>query len=229
MRKRPWTFVLTSLVFLGIAASFPVQIGVLYSHGLQDLGLILQKLTTFNLVCMACLVMLATMAWNGTRWIYMGIPLAMTVVVWNNFLVGYWGYDYSLTTTFYSSLMFAALCMFPFLPEYARVIQNPRIRWWMVAARKEIMIPVYVTQGRGHQIQTKTKDISKTGAFIESQLKNPQLGEIVDLNLKISTLQQLQLKAEVVRFHEDREGFGVRFQDMAATEKKMLDKYLQSH
>lgn len=229
MRKRPWTFFLTSLTFAGIAVAFPVQIAVLYGHGFQELPLIFQKLTGFNWVCIACLLMLSYMAWNGTRWLYVGIPFTMAVVVWNNFLVGYWGYDYSLTTTFYSSLLFSGLCLFPFLPHYAAVIQNPKLRWWLVAARKEIMIPVYITQGRGQQFQTKTRDISKTGAFIESQLESPRLGEVLDLNLKINTLQQLQLKAEVVRFQEDEDGFGVRFQDMTSPEKRLLDKYLQNH
>ncbi len=230
MRKRPWTFVLTSLVFASIALSFPLQVAFLYGHGLQEASLVFQKLTPLNWSCMTCLAVLSAMAWNGTRWIYVGIPITMAVVVWNNFLVGYWGYDYSLATTFYSSLAFSILCLFPFLPDYAAVIQNPKLRWWMVAARKEIMIPVYITQGRGQQFQTKTRDISKTGAFIESRQESPKLGEVLDLNLKINTLQQLQLKAEVVRFHkDDNSGFGVKFQNMAPPEKRMLDKYLQSH
>lgn len=229
MRQRPKVFILTALTFIGIALSFPLQIAVLYGHGPQDVLLILEKLTTFNWVSMGCLMLLASLAWNGSRWMYLGIPFTMTVIVWNNFLVGYWGYDYSLTTTFFSSLIFSALCLFPFLPAYATVIQSPKLRWWLVAPRKEIIIPVHISQGRNQLYQTKTRDISQTGAFIESQKDGLGLGEIVDLNLKINSLHQLQLKAEVVRFHEDTDGFGVKFQKMTPPEKRMLDKYLQSH
>lgn len=229
MKKRPLVFQLVAAIFVAIALSFPVQISALYGHGPGELLLIFDKLTLFNWLSMGLLLGMAAMAWNGTRWMYLGIPATLLVVGWNNFLVGFWGYDYSLSSTFFASISLAGFCLFPFLPQYALVIQNPALRWWMVARRKEVIVPVYITRGRDQQIQTMTRDISNTGALIDSSSNDMALGDVLDINLKINSLQQLRMKAEVVRFDEDSHGVGVRFQNLGTTQKKALDKYLYSH
>ncbi|MCB0408084.1 MAG: PilZ domain-containing protein, partial [Bdellovibrionales bacterium] len=106
---------------------------------------------------------------------------------------------------------------------------NPQIRWWLVAERKYIKAPIGIAPFRGEQFVSRTLDISKTGAFIESQgVHHLNLGEKINLSLKLGTLQQLQLQAEVVRFQDEGEGFGVHFQEMNQQQRKILDRYLQT-
>lgn len=226
MKKRPPLFYLVSISLLAIAISIPTQILLLYGHPVEEIYFAFSKMTVMNWISCATLGGLSLAALNGSRSLYILIPLSIAVIGWNNFLVGSWGYDYNLTTTWWSTTLFAAGCGFLFLPQYFQVLQYPEQRWWLVAKRISIHLPVEVSPFRGHEFTGKTLDVSQTGAFIEGDDALLKLGEMIDLNLKLNTLQNLQVRAEVVRKSKEDSRFAVHFHDLGQDQKKLLSKYV---
>ena len=165
-------------------------------------------------------------ALNGSRWLFPLIPLNIIIVGWNNYLVGSWGYDYELLTTGIGTLIFTLGCGVFWAPKYQQVLKSPHLRWWMVAKRVALRLPVDVSPFRGKEFSGKTVDISQTGAFIESHEDLLKLGEMIDLNLKLNSLHHLQVQAEVVRKSEDNSKFAVQFHNLATEEKKLLSKFV---
>jgi hypothetical protein len=230
MKTRPWSFWLVASLCWLIAASFPLQIAWLYGHSPLEWPQILAKLSLLNGFCMLALLSVGCLALNGSRLLYVAIPVCCAMVTYNNFVVGVWGYDYSPVLTYTSSVAFAAFCGFIFLPSFSLALQKPELRWWLVAPRRNIHVPVLISLHRGSSFSSRTIDVSLSGARVElAQNAEIHIGDLLNLHLKINTLQNLNLKGAVVRKQDDSQQVGIHFEHLEPTQKKILERFLRSH
>ncbi|MEO0336847.1 MAG: PilZ domain-containing protein, partial [Pseudomonadota bacterium] len=94
---------------------------------------------------------------------------------------------------------------------------------------------VRVSPALGSRFHSFTVDISKTGAFIETQSDHLDVGDEVDLRFSAESVKPLQIKAQVVRKGANQRqrrhefGYGVRFEDLDQSQKKVLDRFLSTH
>lgn len=230
MKKRPLSFWIVSSVWFGMIAWMPLQIAYLYGHSWTEIVQIFQKISLSNAITIFTLAIVAGHAWNGSRWLYMSLPLSVFVVGYNNHLVGSWAYDYSLIQAHLATLSYLGLCGFIFFPAYAEVLQSPHLRWWLVAPRVPLQRPVQVAPFRGRSYHSYTVDLSTTGALLEfSQGIPPDLGENLNLAVKLDPIQSLNIKAQVVREVHSTNHVGVHFTSIEPHQRNLLQRYLQIH
>ena len=235
MSLRPILYYFISFVFLLCSLSLPAQVICNYQIPFSKTLTAFTFLTSTNLTIMALYFALAIVSYNSSRAVLALVPTALLLTIYNNYLVGQWAYDYSMNQTAMSSGAYIALSLFPILPAYYKALKDPSCRWWLVAARKPIEIPVRVSPTVGSRFHSFTVDISKTGAFIETHSDHLDVGDEVDLRFSAQSVKPLQIKAQVVRKGSNQRqtkhefGYGVRFADLDPNQKKVLDRFLSTH
>lgn len=242
MKTRPKSLLLLSIVLLGIAISFPVQIFFLFEQDLSEWQSVLYKLTPLNWACMFALIASSFCVYNAMP---QTLPISFFTILlvnWNNFIAGTFEINYSLNTTVLASLSFFFVHYLLFTDESRKVLFNPKLRWWKYPLRKQAQISVRVRRLNGQVFSATTHDISNGGAFIpffsveavsEDQLMPPLIPndeECVMLDFAVDQTA-INCQAKVVRKSLAQgsypAGIGVQFLDLESKEKRILNRYIK--
>ncbi len=232
MKIKPLIFNIYAALFLIIACSIPVQIGLLYNHGITELNAIFNKMTIFNIL------VIATCAYNfyycmkasdNVKWSF---PLSIGVVCLNNSIVLVYGNDFESYSVILSTVMFISTTAYFLLSHETDVINHPENHWWRVPERKAIQQPISTKVNDEVQELGMTHDLSVGGAFIpiklEDQYQMFKSGEVIEL--LIGDKNPIQCKAKIVRKVSARgqypDGVGVQFMDLSLTDKVRLRQIL---
>lgn len=235
MMARPKIVYFIAFAILSVVLSLPIQSALLYQNNLKELPEIFAKLTYINWMMAIVLTATALAVFNVSPHIKALVPFSVALVGWNNYLAGSYNTDYSLSQALLGAGLFAGL-MVPLLKKDVRyLLNNPKMRWWARSPRKNRSVPVTVNPYVGSTWQTKTFDISETGAFISFERQNfeelPKIGEHLKLNLNINTLKKIKCEAIVVRVEEPKgmypRGIGVKFIKIKGDQKRNLSNYLE--
>lgn len=199
MRKRPTALILFSICMAGVALSLPLQ--VIY---LQDAENIFQMLTWLNILVMLLSTMAAVASYKLHKSFNYILPALIAAVVFNNWWVGYVGFNFNLYDTSVASLAFITLCSLLLEKKTYKVLTNPKLRWWEVPLRYKIEIPVSLSPLRGQQTLTKKSfDISESGLFLQGlkkeEFESLQIGEKYNVCLAFSSIIKIHCAAKIVR------------------------------
>lgn len=237
MRSRPFSLKFVAFFYLAISLALPLQIAVLYSHGISDIAQIWQKMTFFNWMIFALGPITAALVWIGHKSVKMLLPLNMIVVALNNWSVSHYGDDYSEAITITATLLFTMFNSILLFGRGLDAIIYPELQWWRVSQR----IPcqdqkTLLSTLNGDLLEAQIFDISRTGLFlkqsdpIQGELIKP--GEQVTLGLTLKGEENpLIITARVIRKCESKghypEGFGLCFDALKIKERLALFRYLK--
>lgn len=235
MRSRPWVLFAMALSYSVIAISFPLQVFFLYEHTWNETPEALSKLTLVNWLVMASLVTGAILFYRGSTKMVPAAIMISLLVLGNNTLVGLFGDDYNLWQTVSASVMFGGMHLILLNPEVQRLIRQPELRWWRTAYRQKLTIPVVIRAKNYHQLDFDSFDISDSGIFLKvptdilRNLKGLKLNEVIHLNMKFDTLNQIRCHARITRISEGGgiypSGIGVEFTDLSAKDRKRIHRF----
>lgn len=234
MRKAPWSARLLSTVLVGIGMAFPVQVMVLYGHDFTEIGAVLSKLTVLNYASMILCFMSAALIWDVQRFSMTSLAMAALVIGWNNYLVGYVGYDFSMLATALGTGSFLLTYSLLLHPDTRRALQRPDSRWWLEAERRLVSLPTEIHSVKGDFGVLKTFDISESGAFIgcdPHSLEMFEVGDYCNLSIRVSDYRRVKCMAKIVRITEGLgrypSGIGLHFEDFDGDDQKYLCSLLK--
>src|SRR5665213_4610446 len=98
MRRRPMWFILLALAFFGVAISLPLQIMMIYGHGLSEISAVFDKLTLLNWLVLCGTLICSGLVWRASPYLRYAVPLLIALVAINNFFVGYYATDFSMAS-----------------------------------------------------------------------------------------------------------------------------------
>lgn len=237
MKFRPMTLTLMSLMYWGIAISFPLQIMWLYGYTPSEVEGVVSKLTILNWAVMAAATLTGMWIAQASPLALKAAPIVIALVAINNYIVGSYAIDYSFETSALATILFAFAHVPLFLPRMRLVLNNPTQQWWRTASRQKIRLPILVGAAKHPQLLTETFDLSETGLFIpltekvrtRGQAFNP--AEKLRLNFNLGALSQITCEGVVVRKQGPRgqypAGFGIQFTKMPVHQRRALRRYLE--
>jgi hypothetical protein len=198
MRNRPLTLTLFSLILMGVGLSIPIQ--AIY---LQDFSNLFRSLTILNMIIsILCLLTAVSAAHVHTSFRYLLIA-TIGAVIFNNWWVGKVGFDFTFTQTTIASLSFVGLCSILLEKKAFTVLSNPNLKWWNIALRKQVQIPVSIVKIRGETMIKKAFDISESGLFLQGlekkELEKYEVGEYLYLYLHFNEILKISCRARIVR------------------------------
>lgn len=239
MPKLPNYFKILAFIYLSIVISLPFQIIFLYDHEITEIQQILNKINILNMFMAVGIVLNLPLILKASKFLKWTVPLSIILVTWNNYVVGEFAMDFSASLTSSGSLLFASTNLGLLYSPYRQLLMNPSQRWWLRAARKEIQINVTIKPVRGNEIELKTFDLSKSGAFIPiqnwSQFKSQlEEGGIVQLKLHTNnSISKIVCPARIVRTSQAKgnypSGVGLNFINIARDQQRIIERLLQSH
>ncbi|MEK6627009.1 MAG: PilZ domain-containing protein [Bdellovibrionota bacterium] len=233
MRKRPLALLLFSICMMTIALSLPLQ--VVY---LQDVESLFQMLTWLNIFIMALCVATAVAVFKLHKSFHYLLPITIAAVIFNNWWVGYVGFNYNLTETSIASLSFLILCSVLLEKKAIKVLRSPKLKWWDVPLRSKIEIPVSLSPSlRGQVLIKKSFDISESGFFLQglekSEFDSLNVGEKFGVCLHFSKILKIRCEAKIVRKSAQNgsypSGIGLQFEKIDAQIKSTIKQLSQSH
>lgn len=230
MRTPPWSPRLLAFILVGISLSFPIQILYLYDYQLSEWPQVLDKLTSINWLTMSACTVTALSLWNCSQSCIKLIAVTALIMIWNNYLVGFVAYNYTLIDSFIASGLFLFSYSLLLHPKALLILRHPERRWWLQAERKNIQINMQIASLHGLDYSLKTFDISKTGAFLslneKQALADFNVGDYCDIRLQLSEYKRLRCRARVVRlshgYGQYPPGIGLEFKNLPGTEARYL-------
>lgn len=228
MRTRPMALTFFSICMMAVAISLPLQAA--YIENFENL---LRTLTQLNILIMILCAASSFAAFNAHKSLRLLLPLAAATVVFNNWWVAYVGFHFNTTETLLASLGFLSICSVLLEKKTSMVLANPRLKWWNVALRAKIEIPVSLTPPlRGQPIFKKSFDISESGFFVQGlaqeELERLSLGEKFNVCLHFSRLLKIRCTARVVRKSNDNgaypSGVGLQFEKIDSHIKSAIKR-----
>lgn len=234
MPSRPKFFAYLAVVFAIITLSFPLQIAALYNHHFSDISLILNKISILNFFVICSLLINIPLLLKVSPLLKYSIPTTALFVVWNNYIVGSFAQNFSLTVTTLSSLAFCSMLIPLLKQKNLALLRNPNLRWWQRPTRLQSSLQVLLLPHVGKKIITDLFDVSETGAFIPLDLnensKNFKVGDLTSLNLRLTEFKSLKCEAEVVRISRANgnypDGMGIKFLGVHPKMKSELKDYI---
>lgn len=230
MSERPKQLSVLSLILLGIAISFPVQIMLLYGHLPWEIAAIGGKLTHLNWLVLIAALGSSYLAFRASPFAMLTLPVLTGLLAYNNWLVGEVGTDYSQVATMIATLGFLGALKICLSEKAFGLFLHPSRRWWLTPTRYRIEIPIRVklmTGPKTTEVYAKTYDISSTGLFIPSVLTQVNVGTSCYVSFPLPGLELLQCRAEVVRKTEPSgkypAGMGMRFLGLSYYERRKLE------
>ena len=207
MKNKPLYLIIFPLLSIIIAASFPMQIYIMYKIPLSDPARIFSMLTPLNIFTMSSLCLAASLTTIMHKSIYKIIPILLVILFINNAVVGLYGTDFTLVQVGLSFVLFS-ISLRPFYnPEVKAVINNPNLRWWKTPKRYSMKKSVFI-DSQNTEIDTEALNFSKSGLYakVESDVELNKLiiDEVIQLNIGPN---QIPLKARVVRIVQDETEF----------------------
>lgn len=198
MRKRPLALSLFSFILLGIAISLPIQ--AIY---IQDIENLFQSLTFLNIFVMLLCTLTAVSAFKVHKSVRYLLPVTLVTVIFNNWWVGYVGFNFDPLQTSFASLGFVSLCAVLLEKNAYSVLRNPKLKWWEVATRAKAEIPVSVFPIRGEALNKTSFDISESGIFLQGlekdELERLNVGEELSVCLHFDRILKIRCSAKIVR------------------------------
>lgn len=229
MFSRPKPLIWLMIVLFGVAASFPLQIMMLYGHPWEEMPAVLQKLTFFNWLVMGGSVVAGIWIFNAAPGAQIVMNILIGIVAVNNFFVGYFATDYSPWLAGLATLCFGALSWPLKSAEIDFLLKHPEKRWWRAHKRRKVHIPIFLGGSRKTQFRSETWDISESGAFVPVSHKL-KLQERVSICLTLNTFQQVRCDGVVVRIAEAcgtyPAGVGIQFTNLDWTQRRELRRFL---
>jgi hypothetical protein len=251
VKQRPRMLVYLATFLCLVAVSFPVQIMILYGHSPSEGGAIAAKLAPLNWAVIVFAPLTAWLAFRASAWLMAALPVLVAVVIYNNWLVGQIGADYSPLMTLLGSVAFIATIGATLTRDSLRVLLSPRSRWWLTPTRHKLELPVRlkflsraglkkapVSVDAYNEFYIRTYDLSEGGAEQEAKafrafqaiLKNLAVGTQCYVCLPLKDVSFIQCRAEVVRNTNGRgaypAGVGLRFLGLSWNERRRLQHYL---
>lgn len=235
MRRAPWAARALAIFLIAVAASFPLQVMYLYGHGITEVGAVLSKLTLLNYLSILCCLVSASLVWDVHRISLATLLITGVVISWNNYLVGYVGYDYSMMSTFFGTSLFVLSYSLLLHPKARQSLLKPDTRWWLQAERRVMSLPTEIHTVRGDFGALRTFDLSESGAFVgcdEQALGKLAVGDYCSLNIRISEYKRVKCMAKIVRVSEGNvgkypKGIGLHFEDVEPWDLKQIKTVLQ--
>lgn len=238
MKSRPLILTFMPIFLIGVALSFPIQIMVIYGHGIGELPAVFEKLSYLNrLVIFLCLLN-ATLVLRTSKLSLFITPILMVAVILNNWWVGTAATDYTLTSTLWASIVFVFLNSLLFLPGARLALLSPKQQWWRASPRKKVGLPIVISPWlEGVSFATETFDISESGAFLSNSIKSnvaiPHLkpNDFIEIRFQIAGYYQIRCSAKVVRVVVEKgsypAGMGIQFQEMDNKDQKILRRFIK--
>lgn len=232
MLSRPRIFLILAIVFVVISLSFPIQIMLLYGHSLNDLSMIINKISLINMFVITALVFNIPLLLEASPKLKLTIPITIFLVGWNNYVVSSYAFDYSTTTTTLSSLAFSLLFL-PLLSQQNRILlSTPTLRWWQRPKRVRVKLHTLIEPHVGKKLITEVFDISETGAFVPVANLNQatlKVGDLTSINVKLTQFKNLKCEAEIVRISTPcgsyPAGVGLRFLKLHSKNERRPEKF----
>jgi hypothetical protein len=230
MAKRPFTLTCLAGGFLFLAATMPLQVILLYGHGLSEWTAIAAKLTAFNWFVLWGFVVNAILLWRVSPLLRVTIPALIAGVVVNNWIAGYYATDFSLWTTTLGTLAFSVMNI-PLLDDHVQwIMRHPERRWWIRAPRTRLAVPVLIEGAKLNSLKAETFDLSETGVFIAGA-NDVGVGDWIHVRMQFNSLAQIRCQGRVVRRDGARgiypPGIGVQFMDMSWRQRRELKRWLE--
>ncbi len=232
MKERPLSLVAIAFIFVAIALSFPFQIMGFYGHGPGEVGAILNKLTYMNWLVIAGLLVAAYYLYEASPQTRYAIPVVGALVAVNNFFVAFHGTDYSPWTATVATFAFGALVWPVYRPDIKNLLLNPDQRWWRIAARKSVQIPVVLSCGKHHRVRGETFDISESGMFVplHDHQTGLKLQQRVAICLNLGAFAQVRCDGRIARIAEASgrypSGVGIEFLELSSLQRAEIRRYL---
>ncbi len=234
MMVKPKIVFWMSMALIAIVLSMPIQVALLYQHSFSELSSILQKISLPNFITIFMMLVTAVLIFQVSPYIKFFAPLTIATLAWNNYLVGNYAQDFSMTETALGTGLFAGIFVPLLRKDLRQILSEPKKRWWLRAQRFHKRVDVILNPYVGQTLQAQTFDLSESGAFIPMDGKSweemPKVGERLKVSLHIDTLRKIKCDAIVVRVVEPRgiypKGIGVRFTDIPETHKRSLNNFL---
>jgi hypothetical protein len=230
MKSRPLAITIFSLTLLAVGLSVPAQAAYL-----ESFDNFFRSLTVLNAVMAALCVLTAAAVFTVHNSLRVLLPLTFATVVFNNWWVGYVGFDFSMMQTTAASFGFAALCCSLLEKNAFSVLRNPKLKWWNVAARKKVSIPVTLKKLRGKALDIRAFDISESGIFLQDvdkdEFRNYEIGERIEVDLHFNEILKVRCEARVVRKTHRQgmypAGMGLQFTEKNRETKSTLQRLVR--
>lgn len=115
-------------------------------------------------------------------------------------------------------------------PRVRRLYFDPKMHWWKTKPRFDTHAAALCRLSTGHWTYPVLRNLSAGGCFLETGVA-PSTGEIVEVRIPVpfaADVAVLQSRGEVrwVSRKADRIGYGVKFLEMPATNRRTLRRYL---
>ena len=169
MKSRPKRFVVLSLFLAAIAASFPVQVMLLFDRLPWEVTAVANLLTPVNWLVIGLCLLSAGLALRASPWLFASLPLLAWLVIYNNWLVGRAELSYNMTMTALGSVFFAAVLAGLIDRPMLHAMLNPQSRWWLTPRRAKRALPLRMRTPTSGDVYLQTYDLSEGGAFIPVQ------------------------------------------------------------
>jgi len=232
MTKPPPILKIGAYILLAIVVAYPLQIMFLYGHTIIEINYVMAKLSILNWLVMLGAGFSAYLFFQASPWIRLVLPVLTLLVAWNNFIVGFVGFDYNEHQTVLATVGFASFNLMFMIPSVQFALAHPEKRWWLSPKRFCVSVPVFVSPSRGEGFYTNTFDLSSSGAFLRAgeELAEHCTGESLSLKFTFGTFRSLRCNARIVRNTDAKgkypKGYGLEFTDLSRKEQKTLSKYL---
>jgi hypothetical protein len=198
MKSRPLAITLFSVLLLAVGLSVPLQAAYL-----ENFENIFRSMTVLNAIMAGLCVLTAISVYTVHNSFKYLLPLTFGTVVFNNWWVGYVGFDFSTMETTAASFAFAGICCSLLERNAFTVLRNPKLKWWTVAARKKLNIPVTLKKMRGKALDIRAFDISESGMFLQDvgkdEFRNYEVGERIEIDLHFNEILKVRCEAKIVR------------------------------
>lgn len=230
MKSRPLAITIFSLILLGVGLSVPLQAAYL-----ENFDNVFRSLTVLNLVMAGLCLMTAIAVFTVHSSFKYLLPVTIATVVFNNWWVGHVGLDFTMMETAAASFAFAALCCSLLEKNAFSVLRNPKLKWWNVAVRKKISIPVTLKKLRGKALDIRAFDISESGMFLQDvgkeEFRHYEVGERIEIDLHFNEILKVRCEAKVVRKTHRQgiypAGIGLQFTEKNRQTKSTLQRLVR--
>ena len=160
--------------------------------------------------------------------------MMLVSVLWNNYVVGSYGYDFSMTMTWMASLAFVALSASVVFTRAYQLMKHPEKRWWLRPKRVHAHLEATLLPYVGDDIRAKTYDISESGVFLPMKETHLKLGDHTTVQIRLSQTNVLKAEAQVARVSAARNGaypagLGLQFVGLSSNQKDVLRELVAAY
>lgn len=230
MHRRPKTLWLVSSGLAATGLSLPLQVFWIYENDWDEIFSVLEKLTLPNWMVVVGSLLCASLVARASSWTRVALPLLIALVAVNNAIVGYYSINYSPLVANLATVGFLALNLPLLRPSVRAVFGESRRRWWKMAPRKRVSIPILL-DSRAVTLRAETFDVSSTGAFIPWPMLDSMKSDLpIRVCMTLGEYRQLRCHARVVRRDCAKgrypAGIGIQFEGLAWRQRMELQRYL---